>query len=111
MAQVVPLQAVPAQQIRTVLDNQVVDLLIHQLRYGLYINVTVNFVLEIGAVVCQNRNRIIRSRYLNENVGFAGDFIFNDLQGASDPDYTGLGTRYQLLYLSADDLAELGFDA
>lgn len=104
----VPLLAVPSQKLKTVLDSQIVELAIYQLRYGMFMNVTVNSVLEIGAVICQNRNRIIRNSYLNKNVGFAGDFIFNDLQGNTDPYYTGLGTRYQLLYLSDEDLATLG---
>lgn len=42
--------------------------------------------------------------------GFQGDFVFVDtqavpgLQGGTDPVYTGLGTRYQLVYLSPTDL-------
>lgn len=109
--QSIPLQAVPSQSIKTTLDSQIVELDIYQLRYGMYINVTVNSVLEIGAVVCQNLNRIIRSAYLNMDAGFAGDFVFQDTQGSTDPDFTGLGTRYQLLYLSQADLTALGFDA
>jgi hypothetical protein len=109
--QIVPLQAVPSQSVKTTLDGQVVQLDVYQLRYGMFMNVTVNGVLEIGAVICENLNRIIRSVYLNQEAGFAGDFVFNDTQGATDPVYTGLGTQYQLLYLSPDDLASLGFDA
>lgn len=109
--QLVPLLAVPAQNITTTLDNQVVNLSIYQLRYGMYMNVTVSGVLEIAAVVCQNLNRIIRSSYLNADAGFAGDFAFNDLQGVNNPYYTGLGTRYQLIYLSAADLAAMGLAA
>jgi hypothetical protein len=111
MAQLIPLIATASQNLKTTLDQQTVNLSIYQLRYGLYIDVTINNVLEIGAVVCQNLNRIIRSTYLNANVGFSGDFVFNDLQGTTDPVYTGLGTRYQLIYLSASDLAALGFAA
>jgi len=106
--QTVPLQAVPSQKIKTTLDSQIVEIDIRQLRYGMFINITVNGVLEIGAVICQNLNRIIRSVYLNDNAGFAGDFVFNDTQGTSDPDYTGLGSRFQLLYLSQDELTALG---
>jgi hypothetical protein len=107
----VPLQAVPSQSIKTVLDNQIVELNIYQLRYGMFMNVTVNTTLEIGAVVCQNLNRIIRSEYLNMDAGFSGDFVFQDTQGTSDPYFTGLGTRYQLIYLSQDDLTALGLAA
>jgi len=109
--QTVPLLAVPSQKIKTTLADQIVELDIYQRRYGLFVDVYVNSVLEIGAVICQNLNRIIRSAYLNRNAGFSGDFVFNDTQGTADPVYTGLGTRYELLYLSADELATLGFDA
>lgn len=108
---IVPLQAVPAQTVQTTLDSQSVQLYVYQRRYGLFIDVTVNNVLEIGGVICQNLNRIIRSAYLNMNAGFAGDFIFNDTQGTTDPVYTGLGARYQLLYLEQADLDALGLAA
>jgi hypothetical protein len=106
--QTVPLQSVPAQTIKTTLDSQTVELDIYTRRYGMFMDIYVNGVLEIGGVICQNLNRIIRSAYLNRNVGFAGDFVWNDSQGSTDPVFTGLGSRYQLFYLSADDLAALG---
>ena len=106
--QIIPLLAVPSQQVKTVLANRIVELDIYQLRYGLFMNVNINSVLEVGAVICENLNRIIRNAYLNANVDFSGDFVFNDTQGMSDPIFTGLGTRYQLLYLTADELAAQG---
>ncbi len=106
----IPLQGRPSQNILTTLNNgQLVELKIYTRRYGMFMDILVNDTLVIGAVVCQNRNRIIRDTYLNKAVGFAGDFIWNDTQGSSDPQYTGLGTRYQLIYLSKADLAALGF--
>jgi hypothetical protein len=111
MANLVPLLSVPSQNVKTVLNNQIVELSVYQLRYGLFIDVSVSGTLLIGGVICQNLNRIIRSVYLNAQAGFAGDFVFNDTQGTSDPTFDGLGTRYQLLYLSQDDLATLGFAA
>lgn len=104
MVYTVPLQAVPAQDIKTVLDDRIVDLRVYQLRYGMFMNVSVSGVFEIGAVICENLNRIIRSAYLNERVGFSGDFVFQDTQGNSDPVFTGLGTRFRLLYLTQDEL-------
>jgi len=111
MMLIVPMQPVPAQIVKTNLDSQSVELNIYTRRYGLFIDVSVNGVLEIGAVICQNLNRIIRSEYLNMNAGFAGDFVFQDQQGTSDPVYTGLGTRYLLLYLTQADLNALGLAA
>jgi hypothetical protein len=105
---IIPLQAVPSQQLLTNLAGQTVQLNVYQLRYGLFMDVIVAGVLEIGGVICENQNRIIRNQYLNVQAGFDGDFMFNDTQGTSDPDYTGLGTRYQLIYLSDADMATLG---
>lgn len=112
MANLIPTQAVPAQNILTTLDDgQLILLKVYTRRYGMFIDVSVNGVLEIGAVICENLNRIIRNKYLNDAVGFSGDFVFYDTQGNTDPVYTGLGTRYQLLYLTEADLASIGLDA
>jgi hypothetical protein len=105
---IIPLQAIPSQQLLTTLAGLTVQLNIYQLRYGLFMDVIVEGTLEIGGVICQNLNRIIRNSYLNAETGFVGDFMFNDTQGSSDPVYTGLGTQYQLLYVSEADLATLG---
>lgn len=108
---IVPLQSVPSQKIITTLAGQTVNLNVYQRRYGLYIDVYVANVIEIGAVVCQNLNRIIRDRYLNVAAGFEGDFAFFDTQGSDDPIFTGLGNRFQLAWLSPEDLAAAGLSA
>lgn len=71
----------------------------------MFMDVYVGTTLIIAGVQCENLNRIVRDSYL----GFQGDFAFRDTQGDTDPYYTGLGTRYRLLYLTPDDLASLGF--
>jgi hypothetical protein len=108
MMQIVPLQAIPSQQVLTTLDNVTVQINVYQLRTGMFFDLLVGGTLEIGAVICENLNRMIRNNYLNVTAGFAGDFVFSDTQGTDDPDYTGLGSRFVLIYLSPDDLAVLG---
>lgn len=50
---------------------------------------------------CLNVTRLLKNRtYL----GFVGDFMFVDTQGSDDPQFTGLGSRWVLLYLEASDL-------
>lgn len=100
MSQIVPLQPVPSQIVSANLDNQNVQLNVYQKHFGLFIDVYSNNDLIIGGVICQDRNRIVRSLYL----GFSGDFLFIDTQGEEDPDYTGLGARFSLVYLSPSDL-------
>lgn len=100
--QVIPLQAVPAQELTVNLANQATQLHVYQLSTGLFMDISVNNELIIGGVACEDRNRMVRDTYL----GFIGDFIFVDLQGTDDPEYTGLGTRWFLEYLTADEAAD-----
>lgn len=98
---VVPVQAVPAQQVSVILGNQSVDITLRQLVGGLFMDLQSDGQEIVGLVICQNRNRIVRDLYL----GFAGDLFFYDNSGAEqDPDFTGLGSRYTLMYLEPDDL-------
>lgn len=103
MTQVVPSQAVPNQTTQIVLNNQVCQIELFQSPDALFINLYVNDNPIIEGGICQDRNLIVRDLYL----GFDGDFVFVDTQGSSDPSYTGLGSRYFLLYLSALEASEL----
>lgn len=101
--QVVPLQPIPNQTLQVQLDGQPCTLTVVQYAYGTFMTVYVGTSLIIASVLCQNFNRIVRSLYL----GFSGDFVFLDTQGATDPVYTGFGgqsARYQLLYIPASEL-------
>lgn len=98
--QVIPLQPGPNQTVTVNLDDQVCQINVYQKSTGLFLDLFVNNALIIGGVICENKNRIVRSLYL----GFQGDLAFADSQGSADPDYTGLGGRFALLYLSPGDL-------
>lgn len=110
MNTVIPIQAVPSQTLTVLLSNQSCQLNIYQTNYGLFMDVYVNNGLIIGGVICENLNRIVRDAYL----GFIGDFTFYDTQppadfpGGEDPYYTGLGSRFELVYLDASDVSETG---
>ena len=99
--QVVPIQPLPNQTLQVQLGGQSCTLNIYQNAYALFMDVYVGADQIVAGVICQDDNRIVRSAYL----GFIGDFIFNDLQGTSDPLYPQLGSRFQLLYLEASDLS------
>ena len=107
--QLVPLIAKPAQLINVLLGGQNCQIKVYQKSTGLFVGVYINDVLVKGGTIAQNLNRIIRAAYL----GFAGDLIFFDTQSAmqadgtllgTDPDYTGLGSQFLLLYLTAAEL-------
>lgn len=71
----------------------------------LFCDVLVSDVAIISGVPCWQANRIVRDTYL----GFSGDLAFYDMQGAgADPEYTGLGGRWQLVWLAPADLATMG---
>lgn len=70
------------------------------------------FTLDVAGVSitrtqnCLNLKRLLINR---QYLGFAGDFMFVDTQpdpitGPADPQWEGLGTRWQLIYLEVSDL-------
>lgn len=96
----IPVQAIPNQTLQVQLAGQNCTLNLYQTTFGLFMDVLVGSSSIANAVIAENLNRIVRYLYL----GFIGDFIFEDTQGTSDPVYTGLGTRYKLIYLEESDL-------
>ena len=97
---IVPIKPLPNQTLQVQLAGQAVSLNIYQLAYGLFVDVLLNNSPVISGVIAQNLNRIVRSLYL----GLVGDFVFVDTQGDEDPVYTGLGSRFLLVYLEESDL-------
>lgn len=71
----------------------------------LLFDLTVNGVVITTAALCLNIKRLLINR---QYMGVIGDFMFVDTQGENDPVYTGLGSRYQLLYLEQSDLEAAG---
>lgn len=59
---------------------------------ALFADVSVNNAPIVSCVSCFNLNKIVRS------ASFIGDLFFNDTKGTSDPDYTGLADRFELIY-------------
>lgn len=101
--QTIPLAAVPNQTLQVQLGEQPCTLDVRQTSFGLFINVTVNQTRIVAGVICQNLNPIVRSTYL----GFVGDLVFYDTQGTDNPVYTGLGSRFLLMYVETTDAADV----
>ncbi len=99
----IPVRPITNQSLQVQVDNQPCTIDLSQTNYGLFMTLYLDADLIVASVLCQNRNRIVRSAYL----GFSGDFVFVDTQGNSDPAYEGLGDRYQLVWLSSDTVNEL----
>ncbi len=96
----IPLQAVPSQTVSVLLGGQNCQIAVYQKSTGLYLDLSVNNAPIVTTVICRDRVRLVRQVYR----GFVGDLTFADMQGLSDPDYTGLGGRFLLVYLEAADL-------
>lgn len=99
----VPLQSVPSQQLQIVLGGQNCQIAVYLLGAFLFVDVNVNGADISTAVLAMNMVPLVPTVYL----GFAGNLVFLDTQGNSDPTYDGLGARYQLLYLTESDYALL----
>ncbi len=96
----IPIVATPSQTLNVTLGGQQCLINIYQKSTGLFLDLSVANVSIINAKICQDRVALVRHPYL----GFIGDLAFCDTQGVTDPVYTGLGSRYALIYLEASDL-------
>ena len=100
---IIPIQSVPNQTFSVTLDGQTVTCKIYQRTPGLFFDLSLSGTSIVSGVICRNMVPLVCRDY----AGFAGNLIFMDQQGESDPDYTGLGDRYQLAYLTAEEYALL----
>lgn len=104
---IVPLQALPSQNLQVPLNGQACSLSVYQKGSDVYLDLLVNGRPIQQGQQCRNRVLLVRCAYL----GFQGDLAFVDTQGATDPVYTGFNgnpslARYLLVYLSPTDLPE-----
>lgn len=98
----IPLQPIPAQTFNISLAGQPCRITLYQKGDHFYLDLTVNGVVALQSRMVLNSAWIVRYGYL----GLVGDLVMFDTQGTNDsPTYDGLGTRYQLYYLTPDELA------
>jgi hypothetical protein len=92
---IIPLQPVAAQTFSVLLNGQNCQIQLFQKGNAMFMTLQVNNVSLLDTVICRNLVEIVRYPYL----GFIGNLVFIDTQGDTDPYYTGLGTRYKLVYV------------
>jgi hypothetical protein len=97
----IPTTPTPSQTLQTSVANQPLVVNLYQKAQGLFADVVANGVPVTTAVLCLDAVPLVAADYL----GLAGNLMFIDTQGSSDPDYTGLGSRFQLVYLTVDEYA------
>ena len=66
---------------------------------ALFVDLAVNEVAVASGIIARDGTLLLRYPRL----GFVGDLLFVDMQGAADPQWTGLGERWRLVWLSADE--------
>lgn len=95
----IDIQKEPSQIVKVALDLQRVQILIQQKPKGILVDVNLDGEDIVTGVLCLNENPIICREYL----GFKGNLFFVDTLGKEDPHYTGLGSRFFLVYLNKDE--------
>lgn len=102
--QEITLSASKSQQFSVTLDSVSCTIKVHQRTSGLYLDLWVGSTAVCLGVLCLNANKIVRYDYLRSATGFSGDLFFIDTQGSDAPEYSELGTRYLLYYVTNDEL-------
>lgn len=99
----VPLAAAPSQTLAIVLNNQACEIALRQNGGNMYFDLSANGAEIVRSRIVRNKQRLcIDAKYRP----FIGDFLFFDTQGDTQPEYTGLGSRYVLLYIEPSDSLE-----
>ncbi len=97
----VPLAPVASQRLSIVLGNQNCQINVYQKADCMYVDLAVDAVSIIRTKAARNRSRLLLA---TSYAGFVGDLVFVDTIGDEQPYYTGLGSRWFLLYLTAAEL-------
>lgn len=105
---IVPLRAEPNQSLQIVLAGQNCTLRFVTRDGVLYSDLAMSggdgWSLVWAGVACRERVGLKLYPYQ----AFRGQLVFVDLQGDGDPEWTGLGDRWRLVYLSEEDIASYG---
>lgn len=96
----IPLQATANQTLAITLARQSVNIACRQNGDHLYFDLQLSSSYIVRTCICRDRQRLLADAAYR---GFVGDFLFVDTQGTDDPVYTGLGSRFQLIYLAAGE--------
>ena len=94
----IPIQPIPNQKLRFTVAEQSCEVQLRQQNTGLYFSLIADGVSICNSVLCQNAAPI------NSQLAFNGIFTLFDTGGKDKPDYSGLGTKWILCYLGADEL-------
>ncbi len=95
----IPLAKIPAQTLNVVLDGQYCTISIYWRQTRLFLDLLANGIDICRGAICENRADVIQSPTQN----FNGSIHFVDTDGIRPPYWEGLGDRYRMIYISADE--------
>lgn len=98
---IIPIGDQPAQILSTTIEGKQCRLRIVTRQGALWLDLSISGVSSVAGALCLNGVKIMRDAYL----GLTGDLMFVDTQGSSDPASPGLGSRFQLMYVTPDEVA------
>lgn len=99
----IPLQAIPAQRLQVVLDDQNCTIAVYQRGNNLYMDLAVDADEVFNGAICRYGADVGQSPTLL----FDGTLHFFDTQGQADPQYEGLDSRWYLLFIpDGEDVPE-----
>lgn len=99
--QSIPLRPVPSQSTKVVLGGQNCQILIYQKPQGCFVDINADGIDIVVGVIARDAVPLVCREY----TGFIGNLLFIDTQGGTDPSYDGLGSRWSLVYLTAEENA------
>lgn len=91
--QLVPLAAVPSQLVSVNLGDQPCQISVRQRSSGMYLSLSIGQTMIVSCKYCADGVRLIPAY-----APFVGNLFFVDTRGNNNPEYSGLGDRYQLVY-------------
>lgn len=97
--QKINISPLPAQTFNIVLDGQNCTISLYWRQTRLYLDLNVGATEICRGAICQNRADIMQS----PSPDFSGTLHFFDLEGEQAPHYSGLNSRWLLLYLAAGE--------
>lgn len=101
----IPLEAMPNQELQTTLGEQDCTLQVRQIGKFIYLSLWIEQTLIRQNSICMPSTAIIQGRST-----FSGNLFMVDTSAdfyhQTNPDYTELGSRYKLLYLTDAEVAE-----
>lgn len=98
-----PVRPEPNQRFSIVLNDQNCTVELFQRYDRLYLNLYVDDTAVVSGVVCLNQQNLI----IPTTTKFIGYLYFADTLGNSAPQWEELGTRYELIYASPEEMTEV----